>query len=84
MDQRDLIPGQRLTAAEMTLQPRIIEINEPLVLRPTQRPARTPEPVFNTDPVLLLRAAVQLIPHQPTTEQWQTIKQAIMDIKHAA
>lgn len=56
----------------LALEPRIIQA-EPMVLRPAAPKAKS----VARD---LLAAAIILIPNQPTTEQWQTLKQAILDL----
>ena len=63
----------------MALQPRIIEVTEQIVLRP----ARATLPADPHGALHLLRAATTLIPDQPTTEQWQIIKNAILELHHA-
>lgn len=47
------------------------------------RPAKTSPGRPEIGPLELLLASAQLIPLQPTTEQWQTLKQAILELPHA-
>lgn len=56
----------------MAIMPRVIE-GGPVNLRPVGKKA-------SSAPLDLLLAATVLIPNQPTTEQWQTLKQAILDL----
>lgn len=68
-----------LASTPLVATPRVID-GGPVALRPA-RP--TPSATPDSDARATLRAAAILIPDQPTTEQWQTIKKAILELQHA-